>query len=761
MQMKNISILLNDQWLDISNGVDTKKNIVTQKRCDEAFASGNFIAWLDVPLNIPPYTLLKIDDEMYLCSSEGNRYLTTDKWVHEIQVVELTAILECFILGSKSFSTTGTNIYDYQKLNVIRDLILQKYGYALIMPEDKSSIFNEKHFFSFDAGQTVFSILTEIAAKYNYRPRVDLVDGTLIYISFVNLENNTEYPIDQKKILSIKVSQNGNQYCKLLESEMSNVVDRNTFSVAKGLTVRCEEVEISFESGKIFLPTRIESIKKLSISAGMEISFLEIEGFFLESYRYGYSAETGWSYRGLPEESMCLDDWFHEIKKEGTSVVDGPIYRLYQKLLESYPYLDEEQIRYTCKWRLVQSGGLYTNSEGNLDWKFNLEWDSSNEAGTMKDITSIILEQSEYNLLETKDKPRYCYYTTGNNAIEGLGVVYKTDLWNTLLGNSTSSCLSYLGSMTSETQSYPDTQSISRMTVKIGVNSADPRDNIFDVEYYGIANPIMIDEKNTLDSNENSTKKFTRTYDVSADMVDFDLLTSSMKKVNEMYGRIEVMIEYDVTNIEKPDVTQKVIFDNATYYITTIVYTHTLTKCYATLYLSKSYYKVAEAIGVKTQFNATKNPLNAIIERPIHFKSNEEVSIPSDAFVRIRTYKRNGTLIATLYKRFLTLKSNECVCCYTEAIDQFAFDYISKKADAISKYYISELVSYVDTNNEFYDMEIAIVNLPKTIGKEESRELPLYDGEVEELLTLPRQIVYKDSRERLTFTILLPNATLV
>lgn len=756
-------IFYNNQFIDVTS--DTlSKTFEFQDRIDEVFASGSVLIKTDkISKNIPPYSIFKTTDDnsrvtYYLCSSEGTNYLTNDKWVHNCSLLEPTAICECFIIGTKTFSTTGTNVYDYQKIDILKVLVYQKYGYTLVY-SNLASVFSDKHTFPFGAGSTLFSILTEIATKYNRRPRVTKIIDKLIYLEFINLENESEFSIENERILNIRFLQNGDSYCKFLETESSNVVDRNTISVAKGLTVRCEDIEISFESGKIMLPTRIESIKSLSIGAKTEISFIDIEGIYLESHRNGYSAETGWTYSGLPEESMCLEDWFYEIKRDETSILESPIYKLYQTILNQF---DEERLRYTWKWKLVCTNQLYTNSDGHLDWKFNLEWDSSNENTTIpKDITSIVLEKSQYDLLETKDKPRYCYYTTGGDSIEGLGVIYKSDLWNYILGNTTNSCLSYVGELTNESKRYLDESSGVNMLIQIGVGDPDPRFNIFDVEYYGITNPIMIDSKEVIDENETTFKNFTRTYDISANMIDFDLLTSSMKKVNEMQGRVEGYIEYDIAGITHPYASQKIIMDGFTYYITAIVFKHTFARDYAELYLSKSYHKVAEAIGVKTQFNATKNPLDAIVERPIFFRSNEEVEVQSDAFVRIKTFNANATAITTLYKRLTVMKSSECVCCYTEALDQYAFDYISKKADPISRYFMSELVSYVDSNNEVYSIEAAIVKLPEHLSMEESRQLPLYDGEVEELIVLPKQIVYKDARERLTFTIYLPNATLV
>ena len=759
MNINKVSIFINDEWEDISNSIQTSKIITIQYRCDEAFATGSFTAWLDKKNNIPPFTLLKINEEMFFCSSEATKYLTNNKWVHEFTILELTAILECFILGTKVFSTTGTNTYDYQKVIIIRELMAQKYNYYLSFDSFKDILY-DKHIFTFMAGQTIFSILTEIGSKYNCRPVVTSIDGQFIRLDFVKLDNDSFYEIENKRIENIKLSQKNEQYCKYLESEISNVVDRNNLSIAKNLTVRCEDIQISFESGKLFLPTRIESVEKLFIGASGELTFYNIDGKYLDAFRKGYSEYTGWSYN-IPTYSQPLEDWFYEINESGKSIVEGPIYKLFDKFITDSKIASEDvdKLRYEMKWKLVAGTQLIENSEGQLDWIFSLEWDSTNDFKCMKDISSIVLEKDLYDLLEARERPKYCYYTSGDNTICGLGVVYKDDFWNTLLGNRETSCLSHIQNDTNDFKSYVDSESGIKSTYKVGVNNADPRFNIFDIHYVSIANPIMIDTKKIVEPNEIECKKFSRTYDISSEMIDFDLLTASMKKVNEMYGRIEATIEYDVSNISHPKVTQKVLIENETYYITAISLTHTMKRSIATMFLSKSYYKVAEAIGVKTQFNATKNPLNSIVERPIYFASNANVEIPNDAFMRIKTYKRNGKEISTLYKRFSIFSSEDKLCCYTETLDQYAFDYISKKADNFSTYYCSELVPYVDDNNEVYSIEIAIVNL-LDMSIDYSRELPLYTGQVEEIVVSDNKIVFKDARERLTFTFDLPNATL-
>ena len=51
-------------------------------------------------------------------------------------------------------------------------------------------------------------------------------------------------------------------------------------------------------------------------------------------------------------------------------------------------------------------------------------------------------EKSQWDVLTPQQQSTYCVYTIGNNVIENLNASYKSDMWNTLIGESRGNFLS-------------------------------------------------------------------------------------------------------------------------------------------------------------------------------------------------------------------------------------------------------------------------------------------------------------------------------
>lgn len=164
-----IEIFLNNTWLNITKNVFS--NFEIHERCDEVYALGSMKAKLNIKVNIPPYTILRIDEkEYFLCHSQCTKYLTyEDLYIHDIEIIEATSILSCYILGSKSFSVTGTNKEDKDKINIIAELMNQKYNTTFVF--DASKLTKEQEF-QFGPGTTMYDALLAIAKTYNCVPKV-------------------------------------------------------------------------------------------------------------------------------------------------------------------------------------------------------------------------------------------------------------------------------------------------------------------------------------------------------------------------------------------------------------------------------------------------------------------------------------------------------------------------------------------------------------------------------------------------------------
>ena len=116
-----IKIRVNKLWngnpivLDVSNDV-VINSLEIIERADLSLECGSFkFISNSIDYNIPPYSLCQITDDTgakyYCVSSECNSYLTTGKWVHDCTLLALESYLEGYILGTKAFSLTSTNVY--------------------------------------------------------------------------------------------------------------------------------------------------------------------------------------------------------------------------------------------------------------------------------------------------------------------------------------------------------------------------------------------------------------------------------------------------------------------------------------------------------------------------------------------------------------------------------------------------------------------------------------------------------------------------
>ena len=215
----------------ITNEVDQ------QKRCDDAFAITTFKAIIPsslfplVKYNIAPFTVFEIapnneaiynsNNKRYFGYSKCSKYLRTQKdgetyYVHDITLLDLTAILEAIQIGSKTFTTRGEIVFINQLLTIIENttgIHIEEIGTWEL---DVDNIFN----YSYDKGTTAYEILTEIFKMQNWK--MILTYDTLypqypywfrFNLDHIVLSSIPTITINENYLTLAEYNQNNDDYC--------------------------------------------------------------------------------------------------------------------------------------------------------------------------------------------------------------------------------------------------------------------------------------------------------------------------------------------------------------------------------------------------------------------------------------------------------------------------------------------------------------------------------------------------------------------
>lgn len=713
-------------------------NVVLAKRCDEAFGIGKFtFESKTINYNIPPYTPLIIDNVYYVCSSTLSENLITNTYLHNVEILDAASILSRFVIGSKNFSITGTNRKDYDKVNILCELLKQKYGVSIVI-NDMSDLIKEEEF-TFGAGATFYDMLCEILRIYNKSIIVESISSTNITLSFISLDGFS-YAINENDILSYSINQNIDDYCKRLEGEMTNVIDRNNKTILTNYTCRIDDVRLDYDNCKIILPTRIEQLNNFGVYAQTKFNILDIEGKYFSILRTtDYIENVGYDY-DMPEEAKTVQYWLSVMESSmEISQSQTPLYKILNDIATDNDML--VTAFYSLKLK-VNGGSSYVDENGYYDYKFDLEWDSSSNDyfETIANFTEWVIERNKYDLLTAREKPKYAYYKSGDNYIDGMNVAYKDDFWNNVLGITKKPFFSQHNISDSR---YDDESSIAYGLVSRIPLDTNPVLNKYYIEYYAITNPLISVEKN------NEMLDCSRSYDKGSNFIDFDKLINAMNINNSWLGQPELALELDVTNYQiPPTITNKMVFKNKTWYVSNYTITYSFNNIIMNLNLVSNYNKVADVIGVSTQFEETKNPMENIIERPILIEVNDTSINRNNLWVGFKFNKSKRTL----YKRGVLLEYDHYKIIYCEMLDHYAFDKTTVNENG--NVYSCEDVAYGDSNNEVSTATISICELDN-LTFEQSMNLPHYDGTVESVIIARDFKIYKDAREKLMFTILL------
>lgn len=755
-------------------------SLLPEERADFSLEVGTFkIISSVINYNIPPYSICEIFDGVryfyYCVSSECNSYLTTGKWVHDCKLLALESLLECYVLGAKTYSLNNVGS-DYQVCQFTTNLLkLQDNGFVFDNSNSYSLLVNAHNEYTFPDGTTFYEAFKQVANKNKIRLNLSIYNNSFtsndLYFKIALMgENMASYNIvDTDGALNFKLLQNVDDYCKYLLTCGSDVVDRDNKTIFKGLTCRASNgVILDADHAEIILPTRVEGITKFVVKGRIALYdfYLYSDFFNDEYYARVFAKDDEPTY--IRTIAKTLYEW-----RSGGYITDRYWQQIYDSLLSGLGLDNAYFAVYYDK--TTQKGYAYLSDEDSYMAENLIPYVHFYQA----DMTDYTLTKEEYDAVDVAEQPRYVFYESGGNAIQNLNAEYNKDFWNLLFGH------------------YADGMFTGARYNKEVINGNDSMnyyfyiydpamENTFDIECVPITNPILIDEKNDTPDNEDSYKPMTRTYSMGDNnglIVDFKALTNDIDKQNETLGKIEAVLEVDSSKLYSyelddddneveveyiPRPNDEIHFDfkgtNYTFYISSIVKRFTATKMIYQLNLTKTRFKIADAIGVDYQFNPTYLPLENIVERALFFEKSKDnfVNIVNSGTLLVELNFTNGTTsYQTLYVMPVVMKANGYWVLYCEAMDNIVFGMSTNVVD-LSKKSIDNVAYGDDEANSAY-VSVAIRHSTGSLSLSESYLLPKYPtGKTLEgtIIVQENRLIYKDSREKLTFTIKVNDTTI-
>ena len=766
---------------DVSNDVITS-SVEIQRRADFSFEAGSFKFYSSViDFNIPPYSVVQINDgfntRYYYGSSECNAYLTTGKWVHDVKLLCTESILECFTLGAKTCSVQAVPS-DYHFGYYLCELLKKQDSNFVFNSSNQTALLDQHNEYTFPDGTTFYFAFKQIANKLNNRRlNVDIssFNSTSTYITNTityRTDTDNTYELYSDKFLSFKMLQNNDDYCKYLLTCGSDVVDRDNKTTFKELTVRASNgVVVSEDTAEVVLPTRVEGITGLKIYATVNFYHLRIRAnsshtstsIFSISYinaNNPYHSSLGSGY--TQSESHTLHDWCYEVTVSGY----GSSQAQWQEVASTFNLSQYSNNLFVVK-KYDDSDSVYIAMVDDPHGAgIDTEEDLYGADFTKRiDVSKYVIEESYYNSLNVADQPVYLVYKSGDNKITNLNASYKNDFWDILFGQNVNGFFK-----TSKTYIEQKGDFTFDILWDYEAGAGTIFTATFDVECVPITNPILIDAKNSSPENEDSYKPMTRSYSMGENnglMVDFKALANDIDRQNETLGKTEAVLEIDNTTlyydseegedvIYYPNPNDLITFEfkgkTYSYYVSSIVYKFTPVKTTYQLNLSKTKYKIADAIGVDYQFNPTYLPYENVIERSLFY----EVTYYNFGNV-LSEYNNYSVFVEitdgtnSFYLMPSVMKGNGYWILYCEAIDNVVIGISTDVVDSDKKSINN--VKYGNSNASFINLGISIV-FGRSLTLAESYLLPYHNFTLaNNIAVTSNDPIYKDSREKLTFTI--------
>ena len=739
-----VEIRLNNSWVDVSNYIVGA--ITIDRRVDEVLDSGAFtFVSKEINYNIPPLTICIVDGEIWLCSSECNEVIPSNpkEYNHNVTLIELTYYLQCYIVGTKAMSNTGT-MYptNKDKCKALVDFINNKY--SLIFGDKANQFkfdtnaFNDSRWklereFMFGSGTTLFQALLEIGKTCNAIPRLkggsaSITGGDIYIIYWDLLDNNSEFKINNTKVLTKKYNQNVDEYTAILESEVNDVVDRTTTTKVNNLSVRSDTYIITDDNQVLITPSRIESVKKF------EVNVLTLQEY---SIRFIFSPQL-----------LKLD------RPPGT--LDVPITNdLWKQIFQDNSNYDV--IYDFLKQRGLLNETLMISRLDDTHYAISVVNFYKDTTPTKIDLTDKILEKTRYDLLEALEKTKYCYYTYNDNVIRGIYEYIHDDFWGAISGTKKFPMLHYviddyfnattIGGLNFVYQENINANIAFYKQYPDSIHNTDvlenPMNYTFNLEYTPITSTFIISNNDKKPFNEESNKLVSRSFQLADSMSDFDLLVNSINKNNNMMGLPEVSISYYGNNYPKPRDLIKI--KNKNYYVSSVQTTILLGQYTSVINLVKEYNKIAEVFGVKTQYESTRLPLNNIIDRIVYCGEFDVTNNLANLGILLSPYSlfKYGSILNYNNEKYLVVETddNYNFACSNEANSNFTGSQRENKQNP-----------YANSNNEAVTYYIFVARLKENLDKTHYDNYPnVISGDYSLYNNQREIIVYKDARERIIF----------
>lgn len=775
------SIPANDiLWDDLTNNVVDLP--IIQERKDGAIASGTMKVMLQrkMPL-INEYFKITIGnaERYFIGNSKSSKYLPKqDVYFHDVELLDGIAVLSNFMVGSKAFSTTGRNVKDYHKLRIASHLAYEyrgafsKTSNEVIIRFDNELIFNQEKEYFFGAGTTLLDVVNEVMKTYNRVPRVRFeneftTDGTIIFVEDTEyrhtnipviiidseeVSSTINYDLDNSKLESVEYNQNWENYCKDLVIEASNVIDRDVPLKLVSVTPRAlnDTFKLTKDTARIILPTKCERITSIKLRGKIKAE----SGRIYLNNQIRSDIESYYQEQGITVPNQI------NLKNLKTRLESGWLQHLCD-ILEPYG-LDN------AFWYLE----LYPDTDTTTPY-ISANSDSStvgDSSGAFNFIDNCLPSQV-YAALPPNEQTKCCYYDNGGNSIEGINGYYKNDFINKYILGETSYPMiyylahDYIGSYINQN----DSNDAITYNFQVRPASTNIFDYLFDIEYIAITNPIIKQGKTIDPLNEVKYQPVSKSYSMGANFIDYNKLATSMIETCNQSGDVELTLNVVTDDIITTN--KKIIYDDVEWYITSLIaeYKRKAPINYV-LNLNRSYSKVAESIGIDSQYNETKLPLNMIIERPVEAYTNklEEFDLSLPYYARITFYKAttdkasigtdNGELMLTFTVPCAILEKDGIIKAYVEFEDEYSVGRVAINDPLFNvinvNVYQEQYAAYVDENGEVLKAYIEIGTI-SSMTKQQSLYLPYTHADLNFIpkTATTTKTIYKDVREKLSFTI--------
>ena len=513
--------------------------------------------------------------------------------------------------------------------------------------------------------------------------------------------------------------QNAETYCKYLESEATNVIDTTNTTIVDNIYPSANDIKLSEDTYLLKLPTSIYKANRMwaNMMGEMETR-LEFQGEF------SYANSTNKTY----------EEWA----------------KLYPVLIDIY---DKYYKKYVPDWNKFKNQIWYSYGKTIAPYGGKYDWYIDAEIPLILDLTNRLKSKEQYDLIEDKEKPDYVYYSLGSNIIDGFNIFYKNDFWNTIIGETKKPFfldMKYI-------DKNPEGEIYNNVLIKnYRVESTSSIFSItYGLEYNPIVNPFLLNTKKGIPENEINYKKYALSYGKSSNYVDFDKISNSMEIENQSMGKVEMVIEIDVTAKDFLYPYRKVNVEGKEWYVSNIQYRITPTQSIGTLNLVQNYNKIADVIILNSQYNTTKNPLQNIVERPIFYETDLIFTFTQGTtYVLTEFIYKDGSVKNFVFAPVI-LKNGNDIYLYFEMQDQYSAGTKPVVVQNDSSVLKIEDVPYVDENNEIEMYSLKIINL-ESVDFESIKnfpEAPLDWNNYRYDIISSTIYLFKDAREKLTFTI--------